>query len=136
MENNHINLRSGIPISIALGLNNTTWTNMPAAETEFAATYSTRTAIDVKHARLARLVTRLNAAAAANAKLKLQYAVTEGGTYTDLCSVILGATTGVKVGGWTDVPAAAQKDVFIRVVGIDGDGVADPTFILINLQLV
>lgn len=36
---------------------------------------------------------------------------------------------------WQGLTAAAMADVHLRVVGIDGDGVADPAFSVIEAQV-
>ena len=110
------------------------WTNMPAALTEFRALTIYRMKADLTNASSVRLVARQEVAGSANAQLRVQYALTEAGTWTDLCSVAVGLLTGVKAGAWSALPAAAKADVFLRLVGISGDGVADPSFGAIYLQ--
>jgi hypothetical protein len=68
--------------------------------------------------------------------LNYKYSTNEA-AWTDLCSVTLGTGTNATVkGDWTNIPAAVQNsDVVIRLVGVNGDGVADPTFGLITLQI-
>ena len=113
----------------------TAWTNMPVAETEFRAILNTRTKIDLTTATESRVTVRVGAAPAANAKIKIQYSTDES-VWVDLCSVTMPATANkTNVGVWTAVPTGAKADVFIRVVGIDGNGTADPSFGLITLQV-
>jgi len=109
------------------------WTNMPAALTEFRAVLNTRTKIDLTAATQSRVIARVGVAPVANAKIKVQYSTDES-VWVDLCSVTMPATANkTNVGSWTNVPAGAKADVFLRLVGIDGDGAADPTFGLITL---
>jgi polyphosphate kinase 2 (PPK2 family) len=106
---------------------------MPAALTEFRGVLNTRTRLDLTTATQSRVIARVGAAPAANAKIKIQYS-TDDSTWYDLCSVTMPATANLtNVGPWTNVPADAKADVFLRVVGIDGNGTADPTFGLITL---
>ena len=113
----------------------TAWTNMPAALTEFRAILNTRTKLDLTSATQSRITVRVGVAPVVNAKIKVQYSTDET-TWVDLCSVTMPATANkTNVGVWTAVPAGAKADVFIRLVGIDGDGAADPTFGLITLQV-
>ena len=112
------------------------WTNMPAAETEFRAVLNTRNKVDLTLASQARIVVCQGAALpAAGAKLKVQWS-TNYSTWYDLCEVTLisGTASQVAVGAWTAVGTAAG-DKYIRLVGISGDGVADPNFGLITLQV-
>ena len=44
-------------------------------------------------------------------------------------------TTGLKVSSWVSLAAGATADVFLRVVGINGDATADPGFANIVLQV-
>ena len=111
----------------------TAWTNMPAAETEFRNVLNTRTKLDLTTATQSRVIARVGVAPAANAKIKVQYSTDES-TWVDLCSVTMPATANkTNVGTWTAVPAGAKADVFLRVVGVDGNGTADPSFGLISL---
>jgi len=111
----------------------TAWTNMPAAETEFRAVLNTRTKIDLTSANNSRVIVRIGTAPVANAKIKVQYS-TDDTNFSDLCSVTMPATANkTNVGDWTAVPGGAKQDVFVRVVGVDGNGSADPTFGLITL---
>lgn len=113
----------------------TAWTNMPAVLTEFRAILNTRTKLDLTNATYSRITVRVGVAPAANAKIKVQYSADET-TWYDFCSVTMPATANLtNVGAWTAVNAGAKADVFIRLVGIDGNGAADPTFGLITLQI-
>ena len=109
------------------------WTNMPAALTEFRAVLNIRTKLDLTLATQSRIIVKIVVAPVANAKIKVQYSTDES-VWADLCSVTMPATANyTNVGSWTTIPAGAKADVFLRVVGIDGNGVADPTFGLITL---
>jgi hypothetical protein len=108
---------------------------MPAALTDFLGGTGMKTRIDLTSASQVRLVTYQGAVGATNAKLKIQYS-TDQSAWNDLCVVAVGAgATQVKSGAWTAVPAGAKSDVFLRLMGIDGDAAADPAFGMITLQV-
>lgn len=119
---------SSIPSCIDIFSSSSTWTNMPAAETEFLAdTGYHRSFFPFQNVNQIKMViARVGGAGAAGAKIKLQYSL-DNITFVDLISLDV-ATTGVKSSSWTNVPMVARTDVYLRLVGIDGDGVADPTF--------
>lgn len=112
----------------------TLWSNMPAALTEFRSILNTRTKLVLTSATQSRVTVRKGGASASTAKIKVQYSADES-TWYDLCLVLLITGSNTCVGSWTDVPVGAKADVFIRLVGIDGDDTADPTFGLITLQI-
>ncbi|MDQ5822414.1 MAG: hypothetical protein M3540_13335, partial [Actinomycetota bacterium] len=85
-----------------------------------------------------RLLSNVGQAGTATAALRVQYSLDQaawnyldGGTGP---SVGIN-TTGLKVSAWLNLPAGAKADVFLRVVGINGDGTADPSFGNIILQV-
>jgi len=121
------------PVDIVKHGDTYTWTNMPAALTEHPLG-GMRKKVDLTKASKARLITRVTTAGAANAILKVQYSTDES-AWTDLCGTPTIGTTGTKVGAWTDVPSGAKADVFIRLVGINGDGALDPVFRGVTLQV-
>lgn len=117
------------------------WTNMPAALTEFLGVTSHRTKADLTEVEEVRLVVNVQTAGVAGAKLRVQYSTDEstwnyldGGTGP---SVAIDAT-GVEVSSYVALAAGAKADVFLRLVGIDGNGVVDPIFgnIMLEGQLV
>lgn len=113
------------------------FTNMPAAVTEFLASANgTRSYADLSPFRQARIMCRAAAVApVANAKMLYQYS-TDQNTWTTICSVTMPATANTtNVGTWTAIPTAALTSVYIRVAGSDGDGIVDPTFGYIMMEL-
>jgi len=110
------------------------WTNMPAGVTTWLhtasgtltndATYVT----DLTEYTECRLFTSNQVAGAANSLIKVQYATTIGGVYSDLVSTTIGNTTGAKDSGWSGITSGANGVVFIRLVGQNGDGAVDPRF--------
>jgi regulation of enolase protein 1 (concanavalin A-like superfamily) len=108
---------------------------MPAAVTEFLGLAIQRTKADLSVATQSRVTVRVGVVPYANAKIKVQYSTDES-AWVDLCSVTMPATANkTNIGTWTDIPSGAKADVFLRLVGIDGNGVADPSFGLITIQV-
>ncbi|MGH7196846.1 MAG: carbohydrate binding domain-containing protein [Candidatus Saccharimonadales bacterium] len=118
--------------------NGAIWTNMPAALTEFLGQTSSRTKFDLSDAAQVRLVANVKTAGATGSELRVQYSTDQstwnyldGGTGP---STVID-TTGLKVSSWVTVTGGAKSDVFLRVVGITGDAIADPEFGLVELQI-
>jgi hypothetical protein len=112
----------------------TEWANQPAALTEIYGAARNRTKVDLTSATEARFLSNVATAGAAGATLKVQYS-TDQTAWTDLPggSASIG-TTGLKVSAFTAVPAGAKQDVFLRIVGLGGDGSEDPAFGVTSLQ--
>lgn len=114
------------------------WTDMPAALTEFWGRDDSRMQYDLTDGVQARLLVNVDTAAAASAELRIQYSTDQsswnyldGGTGP---SVVVDST-GLKVSSWVNITAGAKSDVFLRVVGINSDGAADPRFGIVQLQI-
>lgn len=111
----------------------TTWTNMPAAATEFIG--NPRTMYDLTHADEVRIVVCVGVATANGATLTIQYSTDET-NWSDLTPASPNLnSTGCKNGEWGVVPAGAKSDVFLRILGQGGNGAADPQFRLVQLQV-
>jgi len=119
-----------------------TWSNMPSALTELMGSGRLyyRTKADLSHATKARIVVRVTTAGANGfppASLAGQYSLNESTWYyLDGSSgpyVSIGST-GTIVSSWITLTGNAQDDVYLRIVGKDGNGTADPVFGLITLQ--
>lgn len=111
------------------------WTNMPAGITTWLhtgsgtltqdATYVT----DLTEFTECRLFTSIQVAGAgATTLIAVQYATTIGGVYSTLVSLTIGNTTGAKDTDWQPIPSGANGLVFIRLIGQNGNGTADPRF--------
>jgi hypothetical protein len=119
------------------------WTNMPnsaiATPTELFGSPLHRTKLDLTNVDEARITAYVNTAGSASAQLRIQYSTDQTTwNYLDAASgpatgVI--NTTGLKVSAWSSIVAGAKGDVFIRIVGTQGDAVADPAFGMIDLQV-
>ncbi|MCK4250027.1 hypothetical protein KAX97_01170, partial [candidate division WOR-3 bacterium] len=79
----------------------------------------------------------VTAVGATHAKIRVQYA--EQITYyylDDSSGPSVGInTTGLKVSTWIDLCDGAKADVYLRLVGIGGDGIVNPAFGLIAVQV-
>ena len=120
-----------VPFVVPLVNASVTWTNMPAAATEF--TGLPRTKYDLTNADECRIVLDIGVVGAGT--LTIQYS-TDQATWVNLspASPAISALN-VLVSAWAAVPAGARADVFLRVLGTGGDGVFDPQFRLVQLQV-
>lgn len=118
-----------------------TWTDMPAALTEFNGATSARQRVDLRAFNFARLSANVGATAgAASALLQVQYSLDDGSTWAYLDGLLttsggpqapVGSTNSgtakTNQGPWVALASAAKQDgVLIRLVGLTGDGVVDP----------
>ncbi|MDD5614944.1 MAG: hypothetical protein PHH85_01945 [Candidatus Methanoperedens sp.] len=116
----------------------TVWSNMPAALTEFVGSTSGRTKVNLSDVSRVLMQGNVAVVGAANAQLRLQYSTDNGTTWAYLDggttpSISIG-TLGYKSSGWVNIVPAARKEVMLRIVGINGDGVADPQVAVVNLR--
>jgi hypothetical protein len=117
-----------------------TWPLQPAAETELFGATRNRTASDLTNASQARLIVNVVTAGKGPpqaAELCAQYSLDEI-TWSDLgangpCAKI--DVAKVSRSGWKDLAAFAKADVYVRVVGKDGDGVVAPAFGNISIEV-
>jgi hypothetical protein len=120
------------------GFGNPAWTNQPAGLTELFGTTVGRVKADLTAAAQVRVQASVATAGTAAAALRVQYSTDQSSwVYLDGSagpSVGVG-TTGLKVSSWVAPTAGAKADVFLRVVGISGDGAADPAFAHVLLQV-
>lgn len=110
------------------------WTNMPAAETEYQSTERYRFKYDLASYTSVRMMATVSAIGTASSILKIQYS-TNGTTWVDLGVSISLAALGLPITAWTAIPAGAKSDVFFRIVGSGGDGAADPTLASVRMQV-
>lgn len=115
------------------------WAAMPAALTELLGLTILRAAADLTGASQARLVVNVGTAGAATpAKLRVQYSTDLAvWAYLDgISGPSVGIdSTGLKVSAWMSLDLSAAADVYLRVVGIDGDGIASPAFGSVYVQV-
>ena len=113
-----------------------TWTNQPSVLTEFLGATQHRRKHHIKGGA-SRLIVNVVAAGTTGAIIGAQYSIDGiNWIYLDDSSqpVVDIGSTGLKVSDWALLAADALGDVYLRIVGELGDGVADPAFGLIALQ--
>lgn len=114
------------------------WLLMPAALTELFGSTILRQRADLTGASQARLIANVSAAGAAAAALRVQYSLDAAAwDYLDGSSGPSAGigSTGLSVSSWVTLVSAAVADVYLRVVGISGDGATSPDFGAIALQV-
>jgi hypothetical protein len=121
-------------IDIPIVTNAFAWTNMPAADTELAGSAFARFKVDLTGFNEYRFKVTVNVVGAAGADLRVQYS-TDDSTFADLSGEIDISTLGRKVTAWGALPAGAKADVFLRVMGKQGNGAADPNLSQIRLEV-
>lgn len=135
--------RTGLWVGLASMSGSVTWTNMPAAHTIFMDGLGQSAYVkgaDLTGYTQCRVRVIQGAAAFAGSRLRLRYSTTFstsaasysaiGTSEVDVALTTTG-TTGPITSAWTDLVAGAKADVFLACTGIDGNGVADPTFLSI-----
>ncbi|MGE0757069.1 MAG: hypothetical protein AB7O38_08615 [Pirellulaceae bacterium] len=119
-----------------------TWTNMPAADTNFGGNSSRITRFDLTPFTQCRLVVnKAGTAANAGAKLHLRYYTASSLTVGDYLqigtsevSVAVDTTNTILSSSWIDLASGAKADVYLNVVGSGGDGAISPVFGTIKMQ--
>lgn len=114
------------PFKITLAAGTNTWTNQPAALTEFLGGTMHRAKLEFSDVSKIRFSARVNTQGVSGAVLFLQYSTDESSWSTLATNQVSLLGTGTKVTAWEDLPAGAQGDVFVRIVGQGGNGTADP----------
>lgn len=125
--------------TVPLSASTVTWTNMPAALTEFNGARSTRVWVDASQYRWARITAQVNVAGAAGSKLRLYYKTSDGAFNTFSTAgtsdiEVAVSAIGLVKSSWIPLAAAARADVIFAIGGITGDGAADPEFGAISVQ--
>ena len=115
-----------------------TWTNMPAADTEYFNT-RTRAWFDLTDAREFRLVIGMAVAGFAGADCRLQYAASDAGPFTNLDGGLgpelpVDSIASQKT-AWATINSAARADVVLRVMCKDGNGTIDPQFRGVRVEI-
>lgn len=104
------------------------WLNMPAGQTEFRGQPFHRTKADLLGMTRFRLHAFVTVVGFAGSTLKLQYSL-DGVTWTDANAGGVGIDAlDLRTSAVLELAAAARTDVQLRLVGIGGDGLADPAF--------
>lgn len=116
----------------------TAWTDMPVADTFLFGVYSHVKQADLTPFTQVRLNVLIGGTApVANAKLRVGFASAFSGTVanyasiarTGLCSVTLAASAAqAATSGWVPMAGTARGEVFLALIGSDGNATADPVF--------
>lgn len=118
------------------------WTNMPAAVTLWLGSHRHIRKVDLTSYRQCRLVVQKQAVAGAAASILAVYYATAFSTlvanYASIGTSSVqvsasGATVAVE-SAWVDLTALARVDVYLAIVGQNGDGVLDPSFGFVEVQ--
>lgn len=114
------------------------WVNMPAALTELFGNALFRQKFDLTNFTQFRILAQIIAVGFGSSLLRVQYS-TDGITWLGLenggnsnISVVLNSL-GLVVSAWGNL-VLARQDVFLRIAGSGGNGVADPVFGNISIQ--
>ena len=103
---------------------------LPAAVTELLGMTRHRLRLDLTNETAVRLLVNVGAAGLGGSKLRLQYSTDQAG-WSALGPEIDAGSSGLQESGWVALPAGARSDVYVRAVGLDGNGIA-----LLGLGLV
>lgn len=116
-----------------------TWADQPVALTELFGLNDRRRKYDLTQFTEARLIANVEVAGAATASLYAEFSTTDGGTYAALDNAtgpnVSLAAAGTIVSSVVSLTAGAKADNFLRIIGVGGDGAADPQIGLITLQV-
>jgi hypothetical protein len=115
-----------------------TWSNMPNTLQFFDSSSAYVTQIDLTSYNQVRLiVNKQGTAGAAGSKLLVRYQATTGTPFdeslylaigTSEVSVAVDTTSTIITTSWIDLASGAKSDVWVALMGIDGDTTADPVF--------
>ena len=135
-------------VFLAAGAGSASWTNMPAAFTEFLgdAALPYRQIADLRGYSQFRIKCGIATAGVANSNIGFEYATTLTGQYKGLdngtddtqSTVTIPdlSVTGENHTAWTDLHSGAiAANIFLKPMGKDGDGAADPSFTYLILEV-
>jgi hypothetical protein len=115
-----------------------TWANMPATIQFFDSSNAFITQAELSTFNQVRLIVNKGATAGATgSKLLLRYQATSGAPFTESSylaigtsevSVAIDTTNTILTTSWINLASGAIGDVWVALMGIDGDSVADPVF--------
>ena len=115
-----------------------TWSNMPNTLQFFDSSSAYVTQIDLTSYNQVRLiVNKQGTAGATGSKLLIRYQATTGAPFTESSYLAIGTsevslavdtTNNILVTSWIDLASGAKSDVWVALMGIDGDTIADPVF--------
>lgn len=116
-----------------------TWGAMPSDLTEWLSFQpGHRTKADLSGLNEARITVAVGTSGVTGSQLRVQYSTDQSAwRYLDGVSGPLVSAEGsavLNVGSWAALEAGAKADVFLRVVGIGGNGSSNPTFNNLQVQ--
>lgn len=118
-------------VSILSMSSNVSWSNMPAAIAEFINNTGNRAVVNLYSARRVRLIINVMVAGFSTAELRVQYSEDQSNWFyldgIDGPKMSINVAS-IKISPWVDIAQQAKKEVFLRVVGINGNGIVDPAF--------
>lgn len=124
---------------ITFNVGSVTWTDQPAALTELFGLNDRRCKYDLTQFTEARLIANVETIGGGTASLRAEFSTTDGGTYAALDNTtgpnVSILTAGTIVSSYVSLTASAKADVFLRIIGIDGDAAADPVIGNVYLQV-
>jgi hypothetical protein len=118
-----------------------TWTNMPAAITEFRGLTLFRCYTNLGVRTEGQLQVNVIVPGAIGAELRMQCSIDNGSTWRTLGAIGTPGpsaaidTVGTIKGPWANIGPAVRKEVLLRLIGIGGNGTADPQFGEISLRV-
>lgn len=126
-------------ITFQAGQATNTWTDMPAILTAFDGSDRYEMAANLISHTSVRLMVFVSAQGASTASIRAQYSLDAGSSWTQLNDgvgpEVSIAAGGLKVSSWYTLATSARTDVWLRPIGIGGDGVVDPVFGNIHLEV-
>ena len=135
-----------IPVEYSfLNANAAVWTNMPLALTEIFGVVTRRQTLDLLNADQFRIIVNIGTAGVAGSIIGIQYSLDGGTTWKGLDNGTAGSistltqvltSTGSLVTAYGSIAVEARiNSLLVRAVGKDGDGVVDPAFNTIAIQV-
>jgi hypothetical protein len=125
-------------MSVAFNTVGNTWAFMPSALTIFDSSNAYVTQLELSSFNQVRLVVnKLGTAGNTDSKIILRYQDTTGSPYTassysDIgtseVSVGVATTDNILVTSWINLVSGAKDDVWVTILGINGDGIISPIF--------
>jgi len=113
------------------------WNNQPAALTEIFGNQRRRTKVNLSNMNQVRLIVNVGVTGAAGSNISAQYSSDQttwfylngsSGPTVNIDSI------GLKISSYTNIASASKTDIFLRLVGANGNETADPILGLITLQ--
>ncbi len=128
-------------VSLSQSHGSVAWSSQPSALTEYNGATRTRVKVDLAPYTQARLTCSISTVGASTAEYRVQYA-TDGDTQSAWAYLdgAAGPAVNISVAGgrasaFVPLVAGARADVWLRVVGINGNGTASPVVGNISLFL-